>query len=110
MNYFEYMCEMTRYKPITSMWVCFSIIEDAMLTDDPKDLRNLYDKCFEKCRDDYKVFTELVMVVNWKSWYWNDLGKSKLSQFYADLYYEAYDYGLEHFKGDELTYFWRTLD
>ena len=50
------------------------------------------------------------MILNWKCWYWDTYMNPDLSRLYAELYFEADKYGLNHFKGDELTYFWRTLD
>ena len=107
MNYFNKMCEMTGYEPITTLWEDFTHIEHFF--DDNK-IRAFYEQVFNLYKDSYKEFTELVMVLNWKSWYHHDNGLAGLSDLYAELYYTAYDYGLNAYTGDKLTYFWRTLD
>lgn len=50
------------------------------------------------------------MMLNWKCWEHNSRGNYEISELYADLFYKAKDYGYDHLKDDELSYFWRTLD
>jgi len=107
MDYFNRMCEVTEYSPITTLWSDFTNIDQFQ---DISKIEEFYNSAFEQYKNSYKEFTEFVMVLNWKSWYHHDNGFGKLSDFYADLFYLAYDYGLENLTGDELTYFWRTLD
>lgn len=107
MNYFNRMCEVTEYSPITTLWSDFTNIDQFQ---DTNKIKEFYNTTFKQYKNSYKEFTEFVMVLNWKSWYHHDNGLGELSDFYADLFYLAYQYGLENFTGDELTYFWRTLD
>ena len=107
MNYFDKMCEVTGYSPITTLWSDFTHIDH---TNNIDMIKKFYLFVFNQYKDSYKEFTELVMILNWKSWYHHDNGRADFSEAYADLFYAAYDYGLENFKDDELTYFWRTLD
>lgn len=107
MNYFNRMCEVTEYSPITTLWSDFTNIDQSQ---DTNKIKEFYDTTFKQYKNSYKEFTEFVMVLNWKSWYHHDNGFRELSDFYSDLFYLAYYYGLENFTGDELTYFWRTLD
>ncbi len=106
MDYFTRMCDMTGYHPITTFWDDFTIAD----TFGTEGIIDTYRRAFKAWKNDYKFFTELVMVLNWKSWYHYDLGHSDISQLYADLFYKAQEYGYEHLKDEELTYFWSTLD
>ena len=106
MNYLNYMCNMTGYQPFTNTWESFTISEEFGAAA----IEALYMQLFEKYKTDYKKLTELVMMLNWKSWEHNSLEKYEISELYADLFYKARDYGYDHLKDDELSYFWRTLD
>ena len=106
MDYFELMCERTGYTPITDYWKQFSMAE--LYGKDKID--QTYKKLFRASKKKYKQLTELVMILNWKCWYWNTYMNYEYSKLYEELYYEADTYGIEHLKDDELTYFWRTLD
>lgn len=93
------------YETQTTFWDDFSIAEvfgrDAIL--------ETYAKVFEEWKSSYIYLTELVMVLNWKSWVWVD--KCEVySQTYADLYYKADDYACNHLKGSELSYYYTTTD
>lgn len=49
------------------------------------------------------------MVLNWKIWYW--YGKDEnLAQCYNDLWEDCDGYACDNLKGEELDYFYRTLD
>ena len=106
MNYLNYMCNMTGYQPFTTTYEDFTISEEFGAAA----IETLYTQLFEKYKTDYKRLTELVMMLNWKSWEHNSLGNYEISELYADLFYKARDYGYDHLKDDELSYFWRTLD
>jgi hypothetical protein len=105
-NYFNYMCEVTGYKPITTFWDDFTIADRYGV----EGIKDTYKRATREWQNDCKFYTELVMVLNWKCWYHNEIGNNEYSQLYADFYYEAYEFGLDKFTGDELTYFWSTLD
>lgn len=106
MNYLNYMCNMTGYQPSTTTYEDFTISEEFGVAA----IETLYMQLFEKYKTDYKKLTELVMMLNWKSWEHNSQGNYEISELYADLFYKARDYGYDHLKDDELSYFWRTLD
>lgn len=106
MNYLNYMCNMTGYQPSTHIWEDFTISEEFGAAA----IEIIYAQSLDKYKTDYKKLTELVMMLNWKSWEHNSLGNYEISELYADLFYKARDYGYDHLKDDELSYFWRTLD
>lgn len=97
--------EMTGYKPQTTYWEDFSIA-DMFGIDAIKDtyLNGLKSAC------DYKMLTELVMVLNWKLWQHYNIGNEKVAEVYDELWKKADVYAQEHLKGDELDYFYETTD
>ena len=97
--------EITGYKPFTTFWQDFSIA-DLYGADAVKDT---YNRAFKEWKNDYKYLTELVMVLNWKSWQHAE-SKKKLSELYADLYYKADSYALDNLEGEERDYYWQVTD
>ncbi len=69
-----------------------------------------YNNVVESWGSSIKYFTEFVMALNHKSWEHYDAGKHELSKLYADLYEKANDYVYEHFKGDDIDYYFRVTD
>lgn len=98
--------EMTGYKPLTTFWQDFGIAErfgeSAML--------DTYKKCFDYAKDDYKILTELVIMLNWKMWEQDDKGNPTLGNIYCKLWEKADNYALDNLKDEELQYFIRTID
>lgn len=95
---------MTGYHPISTFYMDFSIA-DAFGKSAVKDA---YKRAFAGWKGNYKMLTELVMVLNWKSW--EHERNEALCDLYIDLYEKARDYAIENLKGDELRYFWETTD
>ena len=77
-------------------------------------IKDLAKKFYEKYKDDIVALTDLVMVINHKSWTWHDFHRDNLSELYANLYYEYYEKAINYLEKkddqDDLTYFIRTLD
>lgn len=93
------------YQLQTTFWQDFTIADKfGKLA-----IKDTFNRAFKEWKKDTVYLTELVMVVNWKSfeWYEKDIEVSKL---YAELYYEADDYALSHLKGKELDYYLKTTD
>lgn len=95
---------MTGYKPITTFYRDFSIA-DKFGIDAVKDT---YKRAFNEWKSDYKYLTELVMVLNWKSW--EHENNVEYCQLYCDLFYELQDYAYKNLKDEALSYFIRTTD
>ena len=96
--------EMTGYKPKTTFYTDFSIADnygkDAIL--------DTYKRVFDEWKNDYMYLTELVMVMSWKSFEHED--NAEYCEIYSELYYKTDDYALNHLKGEELSYYYRTTD
>ena len=55
-------------------------------------IKNTYERALKEWKNNYKFFTELVMVLNYKCWQWYYRGNQTISKLYADLYYKADEY------------------
>lgn len=95
----------TGYKPITTFWMDFSIADNF----GKSAVKDTFNRAFEEWKDNYKYLTELVMVLNHKIWEHYETNEP-LAKVYNELWEKAQNYGYEHLKDDELTYFWKTLD
>ena len=98
--------EMCGYKPKTTYYTDFGIAEwfgaDA--------IRDTYERAMEAWKENIEWVTEIAMVLNWK-WHEHSAGDNRE---YADLYGELWEetdrFVNEHYKDDELAYYYRTTD
>ena len=106
MKYKDWNIEsITGYKPISTFYMDFSIA-DHFGTDA---IRDTYNRAFKSWSEDYKMLTELVMVLNWKIF--KHFERNEVyARLYQDLYMELNDWALEHLEGDELTYYYQTIN
>lgn len=96
--------ELTGYKPITTYYTDFSIADKFGL----HAIKDTFKRCIKNYIN-YKYLTELVMALNWKIWeHYNK--NEKLAELYNDLWQQAQDFAYNTLKGQELTYFIRTID
>lgn len=105
MSFFEQMCETTGYTPKTTFWMDFEIAECF----GPAAIQDTYDRAFREWKTDYIYLTELVMVMNWKIWRWNE-PHPEYAKLYEELWEQTDRYALETLKDDELSYFLHTVD
>lgn len=108
--------EMTGYEPKTTFWMDFSIADKFGLDA----IKDTYNHAMKEWHTNYIYMTELAMVINWKCWeHWyrsnNELKQflpnhSEIGQWYKDTYYKLLDWIEKNLKGDELTYFYKTID
>lgn len=99
------MAEMVGYEPKTTFWDDFCIA-DAF---GKRAVRDTYRRAFVEWKTDYIYLTELVMVLNHKIWQWYEHDE-EIAQLYNDLWMKADAYAMKHLKGEELSYYLRTLD
>ena len=99
------MAEEIGYTPQTTFWNDFSIADiygaDAV--------QDTFDRAFAEWKNNAVYITELVLVLNHKSWQHAEK-RRELSELYADLYYKADKYALDHLKGDDWQYYFETTD
>ena len=94
-------------RPETLYWQRFSIAERF----GREEIQAVYNEIFKEAKTDYKHLTELVMILNHKSWqYCYELDNSTVCGLYRDLFKQAYEYASEHLEGDEMKYFMQITD
>lgn len=97
--------ELNGYTPITTFWDDFSIADYFGY----EAVKDTYNRAFREWKNDYKYLTELVMVLNHKSW--QHASKSPiLSELYITLYEHADSYAMNKLKGQELKYYLEVTD
>lgn len=98
--------EQTGYKPITSFYLDFSIAEKFGIAG----IEDTYKRGLQDAVNmGYKALTEFVMVLNWKIWE-HYQANEPLARVYDSLWKEADEYAMEHLKGKELSYYYKTTD
>jgi hypothetical protein len=98
--------DMTGYEPKTTFWSDFCIAERF----GSPAIRDTFKRAFSEWKSDHIFLTELVMVLNWKSWEWYDRGDHNLMALYDELWRKAGDYAIKNLKGEEMKYFIKTTD
>ena len=93
------------YTQKTTFWQDFSIADAFGVSA----IKDTYRRAFKAWKADVVYVTELVMVLNWKSWQWAEKNP-EYSKVYVDLFYEAQGWCYENLTGDDLKYFYRTTD
>ena len=73
-------------------------------------VKDTFNRAFNEWKSEYEYLTELVMVLNFKCWYWHERNNMAMVQLYNDLWQKADGYACENLKGEELSYFYRTTD
>lgn len=76
-------------------------------------IRETYERAFNEWKDNVEYLTELVLVINHKSWEWHHKNNKPMSDFYSALYYEADSAALKYLekhRPDDLHYYLDTLD
>ena len=74
------------------------------------DLKHQYAEMLCEAEQDYKKLTELVMMLNWLGWYYDDVEMYNESAECLKWWEDADERGFKILKGEELDYFIRTLD
>lgn len=94
------------YRPFTTFYEDFSIAE-IFGTEAVVDTCR---RCVKEWKNNVKYFTELVLIVNWKSWHHYKEGNEEYTELYSELYHQVYRIAIETFTGEELDYFMETID
>lgn len=96
---------MTGYKPITTFYMDFSIADKFGRSA----VKDTYNRAMKSWSKDYKYLTELVLALNWKIWEHHE-HNAALAELYNSLWEKASQYAEEHLKGEQLQYYYRTID
>ena len=73
-------------------------------------VRSTYNDVVRTWLGDVVYFTEFVLCLNWKIWSWHSRGNEELSLVYDELWSKADELAINTFKGDDLAYYYRTMD
>lgn len=98
--------EMTGYEPKTTFWDDFGIAE---ICGGKNAVQDTFNRAFKEWKTDKVYITELVMVLNWKSWQYAETNP-ELSMLYQKLWEKADGWCMDNLKGDDLNYFLHTTD
>ena len=93
------------YEFKTTFWQDFTIADKFGIDA----IKDTYNRAFNEWKDNCIYLTELVLVLNWKIWDWYEKD-TNIARTYNDLWEKTQNYGYDNLKGDELSYFIRTLD
>lgn len=100
--------EMTGYTPMTTYYQDFSIADRFGMAA----VKDTFKRATGKdgyASSDYKVMTELVMVLNWKIWEHYETNVA-LAKVYNDLWEKAQSIVEKTFTKEQLSYYYRVTD
>ena len=100
------MLENCGYETKTTFWTDFSIADRFGVSE----VTDTFERAMKEWKDNYIYLTELVLVLNHKIWYWYGKNQENLARLYDSLWKQADTYACENLKGDELSYFYNTID
>lgn len=106
------MSLMTGYEMKTTFWMDFNIADRFGLDA----IEDTYKRALNEWKDDKVYATELVMVLNWKSWEHADgILADEIGSWYAQKFYECRDYLLDYWgknkeRKDWISYLLNTID
>lgn len=98
--------EFCGYKPVTTYYTDFGIAEWY----GKSAIRSTLKRAKAAWKKNIEYMTEIAMVLNWKCHEHHMTGNKGFEELYADLWEETDKYIREHFKGDDLSYYYRTID
>lgn len=99
------VAQMTGYEMKTTFWGDFRV---CML--DENAIKDTYKRAFQNWKDDKVYATELALVLNWLSWYYEKV--PNICRLYVDLWHKMDAYIMKNWKDDKekLSYYLRTTD
>ena len=98
---------MNGYEFKTTFWEDFTIADHFGLLA----IEDTFNRAFDEWKSNYIFLTELVLVLNWKIWqHWEMDNSSQAAKLYDKLWRVAQSYAYETLEGDELSYFYSTID
>lgn len=103
MTYQDYCLKEFGYKTITTYWDDFSIADHFGISA----IKDTYKRAL--FNNDYKMLTELYMVLNHKIWYWYKKNET-IAKTYNQLWESLYETIMEMFNPEELQYFYEITD
>ena len=94
------------YEAQTTFWSDFSIADRFGAAA----VRDTFERAMKEWKCNHIYLTELVIVLNHKIWFWHSKHNDTFAKLYDELWREADSYACENLKGEELSYYFDTLD
>ena len=97
------------YEPKTTFYGDFTIAE---LVSGVEGVKDTFNRVFDEWKSNIEYFTELVLVLNHKSWEHYNNKNNELSMLYVELYEKADDhlFSSETFTEEQMSYAAQVLD
>ncbi len=73
-------------------------------------VKDTYRRAFAEWKDNLEYCTALTLTLNHLIWFHYDRKNEELARIYDGFWKKTYNYGLNHFKGEELSKYIRDLD
>lgn len=113
--------DFTDFKPDYTFYSDFSIADFYEALGKRGSVVDTFKRVLSSWGKDYKALTEIIMVLNHKSWSFAEyvdgsylrIGRVKsneLAKLYSDLYYKALDFADKNLNEEERAYLYSTLD
>ena len=93
------------YEMTTTFWEDFTIADHFGASA----VKDTFKRAFNEWKSNYVYLTELVIVLNHKTWQHYETDES-LALVYQDLWEKADNYACEHLTGEEASFFFRITD
>lgn len=104
----EYFKETCGYDIISTFWDDFTIAEHFGMAA----IKDTYNRAKKGWKHDYKMMTELTLILNHKIWQKYDHGNGdyELARLYNSLWEDCDEWCTQNLKDEELEYFLRITD
>lgn len=73
-------------------------------------VEEMYHKITEEWLGNVEMFTEFVICLNWKAWYWHRLRNERMVRLYSYLYERAEELATGNFDQQGVEYFLNAID
>ena len=101
----NFMSQMTDYTPKTTFFSDLSIAECFGIGA----IKETYNRVIKEWGNNIVYITEFTLCLNHKIWQLHEVDNDT-ARVYDDLWRKACDYVTSHFKGEDLSYFYRITD
>ena len=89
-----------------TFWMDFTIADASGVNA----IKDTFNRAFNEWKDDYKMLTALVIVLNHKIWQHYEAENNKLASVYNELWEKADQYACNTLKDEALKYFLEVTD
>lgn len=72
-------------------------------------IKDTYKRAFNGWKDNVEYYASFVMTLNHKIWEWYEKDEA-IARVYKELWLKADEYGRNHFKGEDASYYFEFLD